>query len=79
METVTPNAAYDAFLPEVNAHEVIDPNPFPQATPLAPESLPLGLDQTNDAPLPWSIGIRGENLPRHSYDGLIGPVGYETE
>ena len=79
METVTPNAAYDAFLPEVNAHEVIDPNPFPQATPLAPESIPLSLDQTNDAPLPWSIGIRGENLPRHSYDGLIGPVGYETE
>ena len=79
METVTPNAAYDAFLPEVNAHEVIDPNPFPQATPLGPESLPLSLDQTNDAPLPWSIGIRGENLPRHSYDGLIGPVGYETE
>ncbi|MEC7696186.1 MAG: pilus assembly protein N-terminal domain-containing protein [Planctomycetota bacterium] len=79
IETVTPNTAYDAFLPEVNAHEVVDPNPFPQPTPLAPESLPLGTGQTNDPSTPWSIGISGENLPLHSNDGLIGPVGYETE
>ena len=79
IEAVMPNTAYDAFLPEVNAHEMIDPNPFPQPTPLAPESLPLSTGQTNDPSATWSIGISGKNLPQHSHDGLIGPIGYETE
>ena len=74
-----PNSAYDQFLPEVDAHEVIDPNPFPRPVPVTPESLPLGSLRNNDESASTSVGVAGEKFPLNSTDGLIGPVGYETD
>lgn len=78
-EPVIPNTAYDSFMPELNAHEVIDSNPFPQPVPLAPESLPQGTERQNYESAFWSIGISGSNSSSQPSNGLIGPVGYETE
>ena len=79
IEPVIPNSAYDQFLPEVDAHEVIDPNPFPRLVPVTPESLPLGSLRNNDESASTSVGVAGEKFPLNSTDGLIGPVGYETD
>ena len=79
VEPVIPNSAYDQFLPGVHSHDAIDPNPFPQATPVIPESVPAGVQENNYDSASWSIGVNGGKLPLHSTDGLIGPVGYETD
>ena len=79
IEPVIPNSAYDRFLPEVDAREVIDPNPFPQAIPTTPESLPVGSLKSHYDAASRPLGVHGKKFPLHSTDGLIGPVGYETE
>ncbi len=79
VEPVIPNSAYDQFLPGVHSHDAIDPNPFPQAIPVIPESVPAGVQENNYDSASWSIGVNGGKSPLHSTDGLIGPVGYETD
>jgi len=81
-EPVVPNGAYDQFLPtdgeESSVQELIDPNPFPRAVPVSPESLPPGSVKKNRTSLLFPAGETTNIFPENSVDGLIGPVGYET-
>ena len=82
-ETVIPNSAYDQFLPGVYedpaSREVVDPNPFPTAAPVDPEELPDGATKNDLGAAKTSSEQTGEFLLPNTFDGLIGPVGYESD